>query len=207
MDGGGDGMIGSIEQGIVDRLTAASESGGLGYAFKKVDSYGGDLDAAVDRIIRDTPAALVISKGLTVVQTARTRVKLRAGFGVLCCARSLRNEKAARNGTPLGGVGSYQLIEDVTSLLIFQTFGLAINPLALTGVVPVANDRLDGKLLSIYSVEVETFYSITVPDITGDLNDFTTFNVNWDVPVLGNVSTELPADDTADATDKIILPT
>jgi hypothetical protein len=37
------------------------------------------------------------------------------------------------------------------------------------------------------------------------LDSFETFNANWDIPAFDNVSTDLPADDTADATDKITL--
>ncbi|TXH32521.1 MAG: hypothetical protein E6Q98_24665 [Rhodospirillaceae bacterium] len=51
-------------------------------------------------------------------------------------------------------------------------------------------------------------YDDAIPD-AGDpgLGDFKIFHANWDIPVFGNVLPPLPADDTADATDHVIMET
>lgn len=197
-------MIGNIENAIVERIKAASDSNALGYQIKTVKSYGGEFSAEISRAIAIFPAVLVVYVGGSVVKSSRNAAAIRHTFGVMVCAESLRNEKAARHGAP-ARVGSYQMVNDVIHLLIGQQFeGVEMTPLAVRAIRSLLNDRPDQQLASIYAIDLETETSLSMPEVTG-LDDFKTFNANWDVPVHGNVSTELPADDTADATDNIQL--
>lgn len=59
-------MIGVIEQAIMDRLRAASDTGTLGYHLAAVESYAGQLDGELSAVLRErAPAAWVVFNGET----------------------------------------------------------------------------------------------------------------------------------------------
>lgn len=201
-------MISEIENGIVGRISEANEENVLGYTLLKVDSYAGELNDNMRELLHGLPATLVMFGGADKIKTfsGNSRIQWLAKFNVLCAARSLRNEKTSRFGSG-GEVGSYQITSDVIALLSGQTLGLEIDPIIPQRVVPVFNNRRDRDLISVYSVELATTFCSELGKPAADLDDFTTFHSNWDVPLFGNVSQALPADDTADATDHVNLET
>jgi phage gp37-like protein len=194
-------MISDIENAIIARIAAAQE-GALGYRLKKLATYGGEFADGLERIIHDFPAVLVAFNGATLHQQARTSFALKATFGLICCATSLRNEQAARHGKA-GIIGSYQLVTDMVALLACQTLGLPISPVVINGVRPLMNDRAGAQLASVYAIDVETVFSIG-PEDAASLDDFKTFHADWDIPPHGNVTPPLPAAE-ADARDTITL--
>lgn len=201
-------MIAAIEQAIIDRLKLAETNGVLGYRLKKIATYGGELtDGKLNEVVRGLPAFLVIFNEQTKLGTYQNGaiVEWRALFTVFCAAKSLRNEKAARHGTEIGEVGSYQMFKDALALIGCQKLGLEIGALIPQRVLPILNDRSDRDLASIYAVQFATVYREDNGQKADSLDDFETFHANWDVPVHGNVSTDLPADSTADATDQVTL--
>jgi len=192
-------MIPAIENAILARIQAAP----LGYALKKLATYGGEFSDGIDRIVSDFPAVLIAYSGSTLLQEARSSYTFKATFGIICCATSLRNEKTARHGKP-GTVGSYQLITDMTALLSGQKLGLDITPLVPRAVRPLVNDKAGAQLASVYAIDFETNFSLGAT-IATDLDDFETFHADWDVPGFGNVQLPLPAEE-ADARDTVTLP-
>ena len=200
-------MISEIENAIINRILAAQDApgnAGLGYKLKKLATYGGEFGDGIDRVVLDFPAVLIAFNGAQLQQQARSSFTVKGTFGVICCANSLRNEKAARHGVA-GAVGSYQLIMDMVALLAGQKLGLNITPLVASGIRPLINDKAGTKLASVYAIDFETLFSIEPGPDASSLDDFATFAPAWDIPPHGNVVPPLPAAE-ADARDLINLP-
>lgn len=194
-------MIGTIEDAIITRIRAAEQV--LGYKLKKVDTYGGDFDDGLERLVRDFPAVLVAYKGFVPLKKTHSLMTVTAKWALICCALSLRNEAASRRGS-LTGVGSYQLTKDMISILMGQTFGLPITAIMPTGVTPLINNKAGTQLASIYGLDIETTFTIDIVPDSRQIDNFETFHANWDLT--GTCHKEnLPADDTAAATDNIQL--
>lgn len=202
-------MIGQIEQAIIDTIKAASDSGALGYKLVKVASYGGEYsDPDMRRVIRDFPAVSVMFDGARTARQTNGSVKIDARYGVFVAAKNLRSEKEARHGDG-SAVGSYKMIEDIILLLANQDLGLEIDALGFEDITLVLAEKADQGLLSVYGLSFKTSFLISTLPSDADiasLDVFAKFHANWDVPVHGNVDTDLPADSTADATDHIEVP-
>lgn len=199
-------MIGQIEQAIIDKITAASQSGALGYKLAKVASYGGEYsEPSVRQVIKDFPAVSVMFDGSRATKQMNGSVRIDVRYGVFVAARNLRSEREARMGggsTP----GSYKLIEDMIALLTNQNFDLEIEALVFEETSLILVDKSDQGLVSVYGLSFKTSYTISTLPSDAEFNalgDFNQFHANWDIPPHGNVSTDLPADDTADATDHV----
>lgn len=197
-------IISQIEDGIIGLAQAAQDADALGYKLKKLATYGGEFSDGVDQIVRNFPAVLVIFAGATRISKTNNRTKFTARFGLICCAKNLRSEEAARSGDS-SKVGSYKIALDMVQLLMGQTFGLEIDPLTIEAINPLSNDKSDKQLASIYGVDITTTFEIEGGVDPAGLDDFETFHANWDIPTHGNVLPPLPADETADATDHITL--
>lgn len=198
-------MIGDIENKIIERITAAQAA--LGYQLRKIDTYGGEFAEGIDRIVRDFPCVLVVFNGMTLLRQARNSYKHTARYMLIVGATNLRNEKTARHGAG-GKVGSYQIAEDMVLLFAGQDLALGyMGEIVPTGIRPLINDRADGQLASVYAVDLEMLVDIDAMPDTSTIDDFETFHGNWDIPPHGNVTPPLPADETADATDTVTLPT
>lgn len=199
-------MISEIENAIIARIQAAQDApgnAGLGYKLKKLATYGGEFSDGVERIVTDFPAVLVSFNGAQLQQEARASFTLKATFGLICCATSLRNEKTARHGVA-GKIGSYQIVMDMIALLAGQKLGLDIMPLKPAGIRPLVNDKAGTQLASVYAVDFDTTFRVE-PTEASDIGDFATFHGDWDIPPHGNVQSPLPAEE-ADARDTITLP-
>lgn len=201
-------MIGAIENAMIETVQAAQDNDMLGYQLKKIDTYGGDLNDEISRVIRNFPAVWFIFIGARKHRNiGRGAVEYIGRFNAIAAADSLRNEKAARHGTE-GKVGSYQILLDVIRLLGGKDLGLEISELEPGQITPLVNERSAQLLASVYAVEFTTRFVIDFGLAAPAPDNFETFHANWDVPVLGNVGEEgIPDDDNADATDHITLET
>lgn len=196
-------MIGQIENKIIDLIKAASDSNQLGYKLRSVKTYGGEMNDGLNAVVKTLPAIWVIFKSKEQVSKLGAKIKWETTFSILCAAKSLQNEHQSRHGSG-EKVGSYQMIEDVTRLLVDENLGLEIDGLTPLRVFPVMNDKKDQDLASIYALEVKTRYSDTYTPPSGALDDFEQMGVDWDIPPLGNVTQPLPSAN-ADASDLITL--
>lgn len=199
-------IISQIEDGIIGLVQAAQDEDALGYKLKKLATYGGEFSDGVDQMVRNFPAVLVIFAGATRISKTNNRTKFAARFGLICCAKNLRSEEAARGGDS-SKVGSYKIALDMVLLLMGQTFNLEIDPLTIEAINPLSNDKSDKQLASIYGVDISTTFEVEGGVDPERLGVFETFHANWDIPVFGNVPLPIPADDKADATDHITLET
>lgn len=193
-------MIGEIEQGMIDALTAANISGALGYNLRAIGSLGDELDDQLANLVKQYPAVWFTFGGEPrPSQEPDGRWLHEPTFAAVVGVRNRRNEKARRHGTD-GDAGSYQIFADVRRILVGGTLGLEIRPIEPGGV----RSLLQTKGSSIYAHEFHTaYYTIEAP-AAGTLDSFETFHTDWDVPVHGNVEAPLPAD-AADASDTITL--
>src|SRR3546814_7029484 len=134
-----------------------------------------------------------------------------------------RNETAQRNcgkdavGEPIATEpGSYQLLIDAVSILGNQDLGLSIDRLVVGQALGVRKPAaLRDRNCSMFAVQFDTFIEVAPlaePDADAQ-SDFETFHVNWDVSPFGNVDADpeeegaqIPADETADATDHVEVP-
>lgn len=204
-------MIGAIENAILARLKAASDAGVLGYQFRTLKTYGTDFDDRVEaEEVKDQwPAAwIVFSSWPAPTELAPGTWEVSPTFTLVLGARNFRNEQATRHGAADGAVGSYQLIQDAVVLLQGRKLGLDMMPLAPGACRSLFNADLARQGVSLFAVDFSTSF-ITEPQADADeLDDFTDFHANWDVPPFGNVAAdgELPDDAGADATDHVELP-
>lgn len=205
--------IAEIENAIVKRLKEKLAKDKSGYGLKKVDSYGGELTDEIENALASFPAVLVVYTGASVITATSQTAKVRHAFNIIVCAQSLRSEKSSRHSSS-GSVGSLQIIADALAVLLGQKLkyesapgqlvNIPMTPLAFRAVRPLMNNRADGQLASVYSIDIDTDVTTTMA-ASDDLADFVTFHANWDIPAIGNVQPPLPADDAADATDHVTL--
>lgn len=188
--------IASIEDAIIRRISEAK----LPY-LRTLTTYGGELDGENARVVRAFPAIWVAFQGAEkakAVGTSKQVYHVSASFVVLVAARNLRNEASTRKGDALQ-VGTYQMLENVRSLLHGQDFAswsLQIEALELGRVRSLFNGQLQDQGLSVYAQEWHTKYAVRVGDNDGvaSLPDFTAIDLRYHL---------LPDDGVVDAVDKL----
>ncbi|MDB5802268.1 MAG: hypothetical protein JWL63_3207 [Rhodocyclales bacterium] len=160
-----------IEDAMLARVNAVND-GRLGYRIATLDTYGGEFDEDLPKVIRRFPGLWVVYAGSgkpEPINTARTKWRMPATFAVLVGAQTLRGEGATRRGLEAGGevrqVGTYRMLRDVRRLFVAQDLGLAMRPFAPGAVKTLFNTRLNSQGLSVFSQEWHTSFIIDqVPD-------------------------------------------
>lgn len=213
-------MIGAIENAMLGRLKAAADAEVLGYRYGSLETYPVDWDDLLKETRGELvpPAAWVIFGGWSRSSSTGKAIRLPAMFGVVVMAENKRNESTRRHGDPVNPLipGSYQMALDVVALLNGEDFGLDIDTLQVGACRLVRPpEALKQRKVSMYFIE---FYTAFAPgdrsEAIPNLGDFETFHANWDIPAFGNVDADeeeegpqIPADETADATDHVTLET
>ena len=211
-------MIARVENAIKARLKLAASTNVLGYSWRTLETAPDNWDDQ-NSFVWAAPAAWVVFAGMgEIVESDAGGARAVATFAVVVAAQSARNEEASRHG----GVGpaepgSFQLVQDVASLLIGQDLGLDIDRIRIVAVQPMrppAAIKERGSGVSMWALMLATTIPIAAVDPNADPETaFEVFHANWDVPAFGNVDADLsapgaqiPADRTADATDHLELP-
>lgn len=147
--------ITQIELAVVARLKA-----GLGKMVTSVDTYGGEFDDDLSKVIRRFPGAWVTFGGVSKTRPTDTSKKkwLAEGlFVVMVGCRSVRSEAAGRHGGPaLSEVGTNMLVYAVRRLLMQQDLGLEIEEFAPGAVKTLFNTRTNEGAFSVYALEFHT---------------------------------------------------
>ena len=172
-------MISAIEDAIIARIkAAATATPGLGYRLPTVASYGGELDDDLANVVRSFPAVWVAYAGggkPVKTNTAGTKWKTPATFAVMVGARNVRGERATRQGVKVAGeikeVGVYQMLSDISLMLISQDMGLAITPLIPGAIKTLFNTRLNGQAMAVFAREWHTAFIETQPRVPIDPSD------------------------------------
>lgn len=195
-------MIPEIEDAIIERIkSAADASPGLGYRLKEVASYGGELDDDLAKVVRSFPAVWVTFAGCgkpKPVSTEKKKWLTPATFVTMVGARNVRGERATRHGLKVGGeikeVGAYQMLQDISLLLINQDLGLAIDHLKPGAIRTLYNTKLNGQALAVFAREWHTEFIETRPDPDDPM--WLTMGINYYLK---------PGDAVADAQDNLTL--
>lgn len=198
-------MIGEIENAILGRLQAASDSNVLGYKFRTLETYGGQFDDQRLPELVQFPAGYVVFLGDRHKQEHGAFDEYEGTFALILAATNYRNEQATRHGAA-GEVGTYQLITDARALLKRQTFGLDIGGLTPGDARPLFTGQVKQRRASVFAVEFKTTFTdaTSVEAKISGLDDFLRFHAAWDVPPIGNVG-EPPDPENPDAEDIIEL--
>lgn len=168
-------MIGQIEEAVIALIQAGvNASPGLGYKLASpVTSYGGELDDLTAEQIRAFPAVWVTYGGggePKQLNTQGTKWLTPANFVMMFATRNLRSERATRQGLTVGAqvkeVGAYQLIRDVSLMLInndLAASGVKINPFRPGRIRTLYNTKIGGQAVSAFAREFRTSYVETQP--------------------------------------------
>lgn len=163
-------MIAEIENAMLARLASAKALRLLGYTVKTVDSLGGEFDdeAALKKAVNLVPGMWVTFMGEEkAADQGYGSHKMKATFRVVVAAMNKRGQAATRHGSGTD-VGTYQMAQDVRTLLAGQTFGLDIGYLEPVRIrtFPAVEKAMPG--LSVMAVEFTTTYIATdAPDQPG----------------------------------------
>lgn len=152
-------MIAAIENAMI----AAVDAGQWDWRPRTVESYAGQLDDDnLDSVLRAFPAVWVAYAGSPAPKHIGARKwRVDAKFAVMVGAQHLR-EQAARQGSTVD-VGTYQMLADVQSVLLYRDFGMAIDFLKPGAIRTLYNTRLAGQGLSVLSQEWTTAFIVTMP--------------------------------------------
>lgn len=188
-----------IEDAVIARVKAASDSGELGYRLAQVASYGGEFDdESFFTAVRKFPAVWVTVGGSKPQRKSARVWTMAPVIAVMVGSRSVRGERFARHGA-VGEVGSYQLLQDMTDLLAGQRLGLPIEPLTPGADRTLFNVRMGDQARSVLAREFGSFFSY---EVAGDqagaaAADLTGINLRYYLT---------PGDAQHDAEDALALP-
>lgn len=199
-------MIAEIEDAIIARIRAAeATTPGLGYKLHEVTSYGGELDDDLARVVRSFPAVWVTFGGSgksKPISTSRTKWQTPATFVTMVAARNVRGERDTRHGLTVNGVirevGSYQMMKDISLLLVNSDLGMKIGYLKPGATRTLYNTKLNGQALSVLAREWHTEFIEEQPRTPIDPTDpmWLKMGINYYLK---------PGDDIADASDLTTL--
>ena len=199
-------MISQIEDAIIARINAAAAATpGLGYKLPTVESYGGELDDDLAAVVRKFPAVWVTFAGSgksRPVATARNKWITPATFVVMVGARNVRGERATRKGLTVGGVikevGVYQMLSDISLLLVNNDLGLPIEYFKPGATRTLFNTKLNGQAMAVFAREWHTEFVETQPRVPIDPTDpmWLKLGINYYLA---------PGDAVADASDTTTL--
>lgn len=186
----------AIEDAIIARIKAASDSGALGYRLAHVDSYGGEFDdETFFTQFRKFPAVWVTVGGSKPKVVSARKAMRSPTIAVMVGTRNVRGERSTRHGT-VSEPGSYQLLDDVCRLLDGSDLGLAISALELGADRTLFNTRMGNEARSVLAVEISTTFTWTQPDQEAGAPDLTNIGLRYYLK---------PGDDVEDASDTIAL--
>jgi phage gp37-like protein len=217
--------IAAIELGMLARLKAVADAGGVPFTWRTLETYPVDWEEflASDAKIR-CPAAWVVFAGWNATEETNDGWVVDASFGLMVADENSRpGEAARRHGGPNAATepGAYLLLLAAAGSLAGQTLGLdaIVSPIALGPCRPVAPSAASGaRNMARYAAELTCRFLITPTADGADApEELQALHANWDIPAFGSPfpidrdpvapGTQLPDDARADATDHVELET
>ena len=139
--------ITEIEDAIIKCLKGST----LNDYCKKIDSFqieSGDLEEQIRIFAAQLPCALIVYSGGEYSQGVGETQEKKMTFSIMVCSQSLRGIGDPRRGT----IGTYKMLDDLRSVLSFNSVGLNIDEL-----MPLRETmEINTKFFSAYSMEFET---------------------------------------------------
>ncbi len=120
-------MIVQIVRAILDRLDAAGKADLLGYAFRTMDVYPRDCEAALVADPNRYPGVWCQFARFNTTGQPRSGAQVTGVFEMVVAAQHAGNQTKAREGNGKAEPGSVQLMEDVIGLLQGDRLGLEIS--------------------------------------------------------------------------------
>ncbi len=186
----------AIEDAIIARIQAASDGNALGYRLAQIGSYGGEFDdETFFTQFRKFPAVWVTVGGSKPKRVGSHSWLLAPTIAVMVGTRNVRGERQTRHGT-VNEPGSYQILEDVRNLLVGQTLGLALAPLAVGNDRTLFNTRQGAEARSVLAAEFLTSFTYQPPAPDAVAEDLNLIGLNYYLR---------PGDEIADAVDTVTL--
>lgn len=199
-------MIGTIEDAIIARLTAAFAA-----RVREVDHKPAKLDAEeLNRILTMAPAAYVAMLGWQRQDRPDNTIAL--SFGIYLIASNASGERARRRGDA-ATIGAYEMaIIAAASLERWVPTGAA-GPIEVRSCENLFGAAFEKAGRTVYGLVLELPARLQdVLNVPGDPlpGDFITFHGDWDIPPIGDVGTPPPAPPSgalaADAVTTVTLP-
>lgn len=168
-------MIGELEDAIVARIKAAQAAGLWPYKLLTIDTYGGQIDESTQSTFR-FPAVFVAFTRMKQKQQVGERDRMVVVHLTLyVAARNPRNERATRHGD-LHEPGSYQIVEDLLTLLENQRLGLPMAlPLMHTEIdtlfVARKSDGANAESILAVSFECQFVWRAALPELANVSTD------------------------------------
>jgi phage gp37-like protein len=186
----------AIEDAIIARIKSASDAGALGYRLAEVASYGGEFDdEAFFTSVRKLPAVWVTVVGSKAKRIGAKVFDRSPVIAVMVATRNVRGERQTRHGS-VNEPGSYQLLDDVCSLISGQSLGLNIAPLMPGADRTLFNTRNAREARSVLALEFSTTFTYRVTDPLAEGDDLLSLDLKYYLK---------PGDDTEDATDTLTV--
>lgn len=183
-----------LEDAVIARIQAASDSNALGYRLASIGSYGGEFD---DEIFftqfRKFPAIWVTVGGDTPKKIGAKSWECTLKLAVMVGARNVRGERFTRHGS-VGEVGTYQMAQDVRDILIGQSFNGMVSALDLGPQRTLFNTRMGNEARSVISQELTARYTYRMPEEV--VGEYTGINQRYYLK---------PGDELPDAVDEVQL--
>ncbi|MAI62412.1 MAG: hypothetical protein CBB87_08045 [Micavibrio sp. TMED27] len=199
-------MIGAIENDIIARVKAISESGALGYSFRQVKTYSGELRHKASRAkLKNFPSFLLAFDRLETQRSLNNQTICRARFAIFIAVQNERNEKATRHGDGKE-VGAYQIAIDMLAMFTRYLPDVeGCSAIENMSIQPISIDEESNRKLAVFMLpfQIEFPVKLISPDV--DLtNPLEAIHTNWDTPPIGEVGLDgLPDDENAQLTSHV----
>jgi phage gp37-like protein len=215
--------IAAIELGMLARLKAVADAGGLPFAWRTLETYPLDWEDYLNATAQvQCPAAWVTFAGWTATEETGEGWVVDASFGLMVADENDRSREVHRRHggpDPAKEPGAYLVLLGAVGTLAGQSLELdaMARPLAPGPCRPaVPSVAAEQRKLARYACEFRCSFVITpTPDGAEDPEDLAILHANWDVPAFASPipvdadpvapGIQLPDDAHADATDTVEL--
>jgi len=195
-------VIGTIEDAIIAQLTTTFAG-----RVREVDHKPAKLDAdELMRILTQAPAAYVSFLGWQ--RTERAGNVMLGSWGVYLIAANASGERARRRGDA-ATIGAYEMAIAAAAALERWTPAGAAGPVQVMSCENLFGAAFEKAGRTVYGLVLDL--PMAMDDVvTAGLDNFITFNGDWDIPPFGDVAKPPPAPATgataADAVTRVTLP-
>jgi phage gp37-like protein len=196
-------VIGTIEDAIIAKLTTAFAG-----RVREVDHKPAKLDAdELLRILTQAPAAYVAFLGWQ--RTDRPSGVTLGSWGVYLIAANASGERARRRGDA-NFIGAYEMAIAAAAALERWVPAGAAGPVQVMSCENLFGAAFEKAGRTVYGLVLDLPMALDDVLTTGSLDNFITFNGDWDIPPFGDVAKPPPAPATgataADAVTRVTLP-
>lgn len=142
--------MGYTTEQIEDEILSAIQDSDMGSYCKTIESYAGQLEDDITKMIILFPAVFVMFSGSEAKMLTGLEYEKTVDFTIFVAAKNLRGNVAARKND----YGAYQMLDDMETLLVGNQLGMQIEPIAIVSEEAILNT----KQLSVYAAGYRTVF-------------------------------------------------